>query len=497
MATSQIGISKRATEANRLPTGAVYKSHTIRVQALGQGPSPGNDFLNAHSLQTETGPAAPYGTNMISLLTLTLCIAASPSQGDGAPGPDQGPAFLGPFIGATDSESVNIWARAEMPGNYGLSVTRADGSGLAMEATAKTSDGLTLQWALDGLAPATEYDYALASLNGEAMAQGNNQRFKTSPKPSADASVRLMFGSCAREDDATAATWRTVAAAKPDAVVLLGDSPYIDQTDLEFQRSRYAAFAEFDPMASLLRHTPWYGTWDDHDFGSNDTDGRLKGTEASRQAFIEYHALTSYGDGERGIYTSFRNGPVEVFLIDTRSFAATEPSPFRAHSASLLGAAQWTWLQDSLKASTAPVKILACGMIWNGSVRPGKLDHWGSYPHERDALFRLLGEASIEGVLLIGGDIHRSRVIQHDTTESAGYPIHELIVSPMHTGIIETANQPHPGLIKDMGTPQTFLLLDAVQAGGELRSLRATFRDASGTDHFTLDLVERSTDPPK
>ena len=59
-------------------------------------------------------------------------------------------------------------------------------------------------------------------------------------------------------------------------------------------------------------------------------------------------------------------------------------------------------------------------MIWNGAVRPNKPDHWEAYAHERDALFRFLGENDIEGVVLVGGDIHRTRVVRHATEASVG-----------------------------------------------------------------------------
>ena len=47
------------------------------------------------------------------------------------------------------------------------------------------------------------------------------------------------------------------------------------------------------------------------------------------------------GDGAGGLYTSFRSGPVEVFIVDTRWFAKTEPAPERADLPSLLGEAQF------------------------------------------------------------------------------------------------------------------------------------------------------------
>ena len=114
--------------------------------------------------------------------------------------------------------------------------------------------------------------------------------------------------------------WRRMAAVDPDAILLLGDTPYIDTTDLAVQRRRYAEFAAVPEFADLLRNRPLYATWDDHDYGLNDSDGRLDGKENARRAFVEFHANPSYGDGDEGVYTKFRLGGAEIFLLDTRNF---------------------------------------------------------------------------------------------------------------------------------------------------------------------------------
>lgn len=315
----------------------------------------------------------------------------------------------------------------------------------------------------------------------------------------ATSTTHLVFGSCAREDRATARSWRAIRSVGPDALVLLGDTPYIDSTDLETQRRRYREFAAVPEFAALVAQTKLYSTWDDHDFGRNDTDGRIDNGNA-RKAFLEHRSHAGTGDGDRGIYTKFRMGPIEVFLLDTRTFAATEPSPFRRHAASLLGGAQWTWLRDGLEASTAPFKLLACGMIWNGATRPGKLDHWGSYPHERAALFRFVGEKNISGVFLVGGDIHRSRVVRHDEAlELAGYAIHEFITSPLHGGVIESANAPHPGLVADFGAPNAFLQVLGTPAPEESAEPQLTvrIRQARADEPEVLTLWEREFTPPR
>ena len=298
---------------------------------------------------------------------------------------------------------------------------------------------------------------------------------ESSPEPAAPSHVRLLFGSCADEDEITAGAWRRSLALAPDGFVLLGDTPYIDSTEPAVQRRRYEEFAAFPPFRDLAARTPIMASvWDDHDFGRNDVDGRLPGKENSRAAFVAARTggpwQGPYGSDGEGIHSSFRRGPFEVFLLDTRWFARTEQSEHDPEQFSLLGAAQWEWLREGLRASEAPFKILACGMVWNGSVRPFKTDHWGAYPAEFEGLCRFLGEQRITGVLLVGGDIHRPRAIEHDTAATVGYPLLELISSPMHERVIGAANRPHPGLLFDSGKGQVVLELSATE-----EMLRATF----------------------
>ena len=312
--------------------------------------------------------------------------------------------------------------------------------------------------------------------------------------------TRLAFGSCADEDAGTARVWRLLGALSPDAVVLLGDTPYIDSTDPEVQARRYREFATFPPFADLARTTQVYATWDDHDFGANDSDGRLHGKEHARAAFIAARSVRpeppkvnpnvviggpppppdelTFGADGAGVYSSFLSGPVEVFLLDTRWFARTEPSEFDAERPTLLGAAQWKWLRAGLTASRAPYKVLACGMIWNGAVRPNKTDHWGAYPAEFEGLCRFLGEANITGIVLVGGDIHRSRVVVHPTASVVGYDLTELISSPMHGRVIDAANVPHPGLRFDSGAGHVVCIVAANE-----RELRAIFQTPDAILH--------------
>ena len=398
------------------------------------------------------------------------------------------PITHGPFIGHLTSGSALVWARSSQPGQYQLSAHTGSGHRVTAKADSTTKRDGCILWRLSSLQPGTRYHYEIR-LGEKRLVTGDDYFFETtgSKRPTA---VRLAFGSCAKEDDGSSAVWRQMRAVDPHAVVLLGDTPYIDSTDVAVQRRRYREFSAVADFRKLLRNRSLYGTWDDHDFGRNDTDGNLKGKQNSRRVFMEYRPNPSFGDGREGIYSKFRRDGIEVFLLDTRFFAATEPSPFDKNRPSLLGKRQWQWLRRELKASTATFKVLACGMIWNGAVRPGKQDHWATYPHERQALFEYVGKEKISGVILVGGDVHRTRVLRHRTAKVAGYRIPELITSPIHGGVIENAKAPHPALVHDSGKPNTFLLM-TVRSNSQPATLNARFLDKDGRAFHEVTFQDR------
>ncbi|MAG57419.1 MAG: hypothetical protein CMJ83_14095 [Planctomycetes bacterium] len=388
---------------------------------------------------------------------------------------------VGPVVGHVDKTSARILFRRGEAGDVHLTVTTPAGAVVVRsQATAEPGSDLTVSLDVPGLTAGTAYAYTVVA--GDRSYSGT---FRTAPTDSRR-KVRLAFGSCANDRVyADSRSFTAIRERKPDALVLLGDTPYIDSTKLKIQRRRYREFWSWPSARPLFANVPTWGTWDDHDFGRNDTVGKLKFKERSRQAFLEYHAHASFGERDEGIYTRFRWGPIEVWLLDTRWFGGLEPSPFDPKKTSLLGAAQLAWLQRSLKTSDATFKMLACGMIWNGAVRPLKRDHWGTWAHERDGLFRWIGEQRISGVVLMGGDIHRSRALRHPTRASAGYPITELITSPLANSTISLAKQPSPWLLHDAAERETWMEVD-VDGTADDPTLEATCRTSDGRTLFRV-----------
>jgi alkaline phosphatase D len=411
-------------------------------------------------------------------------------------GQDAGaPRFThGPFRCDVGPLRLDLWARASREGEFVLHVVDASMPKARHEtvpARATAEDDFTLRWSVEGLDGAHVVYEAFVEHEGQRLWSA---QLSTPMQPWMSAPRSLVLGSCADERKfVDQPVWDRMRELRPELVVLLGDTPYIDSTELSEQRARYRAFYEQPQLAKLLADVPFAGTWDDHDYAANDRFGAVEGREQSRRAFLENHGAGDWGDAGQGIFSVRRVGPIELYLLDTRWFADTEPSPFDASKRTLLGAAQLRWLQRSLLTSDAPFKLLCCGMIWNDAARPGKPDFWGRWPHERDALFRWIGRKKIGGVVLVGGDIHRSRHVEHSTAELAGYVIPELIASPIANTVIEANNAPHPGLRFDAGVEQSFLHLRVADPREPV--LEARFLDGTGRELYRAEFSVETLHP--
>ncbi len=410
-------------------------------------------------------------------------VALSACHAQEAPGE---PKAVGPLLGHVDHETAMIWYRPVKEGRYVAQITEA-GSDAKRElaAVAKADNDLCVSWRFDKLKAGTEYRYRILQ-NGQAVVDDEIHRIRTAPSPGAASRTALVLGSCASSTKFFE-IWERIHNLKPDGMVLLGDTPYIDTVNVKVNRDKHRQFLAMPTLARMGADTPIWGTWDDHDFGANDSDGRIKGKEGIRKVFTEYRTHTSYGDGKEGIYTRFRRGPVEVFMLDPRYFAQTEPSPVDPDKPSCLGKTQWNWLLRNLKASTATFKILASGMIWDDKKNREK-DDWHTYEHEREALFDFIGKNKIGGVILIGGDIHVCRHLHYPTQQRIGYDLHQFIISPLHDSVIRSLNVPHPNLLWGEPLPNMFLHM-VCDGTASPPTLTAKWIDITGKVHREVKLT--------
>ena len=222
----------------------------------------------------------------------------------------------------------------------------------------------------------------------------------------------------------------------PDLFLSLGDIPYADTREPALLSARYRE-ARSDPrFLALAREVPVLAIWDDHDFGGNEMDGRDPGKEIALRTFRAYWPNPGSGDPNAslpaGIWSTFRWGQVELFLLDDQS-SLNLPRP----GVDFLGAEQRRWLEQALSSSTAAIKLIASGSPFHdrpvsqrilGLFPIVRRDAWWAYP-DRDWLLDLIARNKIAGVVLLAGDLHRHEV--HRLAWKGDYPLIELISSPL------------------------------------------------------------------
>ncbi|MFT7678605.1 MAG: phosphodiesterase/alkaline phosphatase D-like protein [Planctomycetota bacterium] len=397
----------------------------------------------------------------------------------------------GPMLGHVSSTEARLWYRPSEPGTYGLSVRGPGGAraGSATQTASADQRDQTVVFDVGGLSPDTLWTYEIK--RGEALvSSGPANRFRTPPTDGEPARVTIGFGSCAPSTPDR--IWTRVRDEGCEAFVFMGDTPYVDSADLDVARSRHRRFLAQPEIASMIRTIPSWGTWDDHDFGKNDGHGDWTGKEVARQAFVDYRANRSFGhetdQGGQGVYTSFRYGPVEVFLLDPRWFSRTEPSFVDPDQPTCLGKVQWAWFQRELRASSATFKVILTGMIWDDK-KNGEKDDWHTYRYEREAIFDFIAEHKIEGCVLMSGDIHVSRALRYPMQERIGYDLWQFVVSPMHSSTIASLDVPHPHLVHHAVEPHVFMRMVA-DTSRTPATLLATWINRDGRKIFEVSLNE-------
>ena len=257
---------------------------------------------------------------------------------------------------------------------------------------------------------------------------------------------RIAFGSCLGQD-LPQPIWKQVLAAKPDVFVFLGDNVYSDTDDENRLRAAYAKLAAQPGFQQLRRTTPILATWDDHDYGTNDSGGDFPAKAMSQQVFLDFFGVSKDSPRRRqqGVYHAETFGPpgrrVQIILLDTRyhrSPLVFEPDPKDPTDggryvpnadpgATLLGVAQWAWLEEQLR-EPAQIRIIGSSIQVVNEASGG--EKWANFPAERKKLFDLLWANRNTGVIFISGDRHYAELEMMDG--GIGYPVYDLTSSSLN-----------------------------------------------------------------
>ncbi|TWT51673.1 alkaline phosphatase D family protein [Allorhodopirellula solitaria] len=334
---------------------------------------------------------------------------------------------VGPYVGVLKTtEAYLLYSPGKESVDLRVTVKDENGRTVAVAPSRSEADhDFVAKFHVEGLEPGTTYHYQIEKLVGgkaDILAGGNQDyHFTTVPTERSGQVLNVAFISCV--NDSTDPVWTEMAKHDLDMLCFGGDTPYADTGDLASLREKHRHLLQRPGLASLCKSTSLVGTWDDHDFGKNNANGKsAAGLKVNRRrAFVEYRAQERYGSGDEGIYQKVDLGAMEVFLLDARWYSQMAPSPVAPNQSTCFGNEQWQWLLESLRNSRAPFKVLLQGQIWQDK-KNSETDDMQTYYAERDALLDMIKGEGIPGVVLVGGDIHVSRYLMHP--QRVGYDVH-------------------------------------------------------------------------
>ena len=341
------------------------------------------------------------------------------------------PRFLqsGPMIGHVGAKEARIWIRLKQ--NAVVSASLRQGERAFRPARMESLGEGFYVLHFQSLASATETAVQLEVTRGDAM-ETASVAFRTAPPPSPTGKVRIAFGSCSKVSQfRSGPIYQAVAEEKPDMMIFVGDNSYFivgDGSDRHFETTgetgdwtspegmirRHLITRNHPDLQAMFRSIPCYAVWDDHDYGPNNADRTFALKEEALLAFRRMWGNPAYGSAQSpGIFSAFRHGPAEIFLMDNRyyKYSPLEHDDATPETGRIWGKAQLDWLLAKLKASTAPVKIIANGTQVLNKSKSGE-GHYREAVGEIERFLSFVKKHRIGGIVFLTGDRHFSEAMQ-------------------------------------------------------------------------------------
>ncbi|MEK6235436.1 MAG: alkaline phosphatase family protein, partial [Planctomycetales bacterium] len=263
---------------------------------------------------------------------------------------------------------------------------------------------------------------------------------------------RFAFGSCAKQHRPQP-IWNSIADTKPLFFAFLGDNIYGDTEDMNVLREKYRLLGEKPGYRKLKTVCPIHATWDDHDYGVNDGGSEYSKKRESQQVFLDFFDVPQddVRRSREGVYSAKVFGPkgrrVQLILLDGRYFRSPlkrgfkpgEPgdgyrggyAPNTDKEATVLGDAQWRWLETQLK-TPAELRFIGSGVQVIADEHGS--ESWGNFPRERERLFTLIRKTKAAGVVFLSGDRHLAEIARLPANHrlGVGYPLFDVTSSSLN-----------------------------------------------------------------
>ena len=363
----------------------------------------------------------------------------------------------GPMVGYSTMQEVLLWVQTEETANvhfeyYEINNPKVKFSTDKIETEKK--NGYVAKLIADQVIPGKKYKYEVYINNYKiernyAMEFQTQELWKWRTDPP---DVKFIIGSCSYINEpkfdrpgkpygSNFEIFNSINKKNPDFMLWLGDNTYLREPDWNSRTGfikRYSHTRAFPELQPLLASTHHYATWDDHDYGPNNSDGSFWLKETASEIFKLFWGNPNYNvTGKGGITGFFQWSDLDFFLLDNRYHRTANNN--LTGNRQMLGKDQIDWLINALSFSQASFKFVAVGgqVISNGAV----YENYATYPDERKYLLDKIREAKIEGVIFLDGDRHHTILSKMQETKNV-YPLYDLTCSSLTAGV-NNDNEPY------------------------------------------------------
>ena len=230
-------------------------------------------------------------------------------------------------------------------------------------------------------------------------------------------SIKIGLGSCL-DQDYPQPIWQSIKKEDLNYFIFLGDNVYGDTRYGSLRKMKSAYDKQKKVLPDFLNDISIFSIWDDHDFGINDGGADYRFKRRAQELYLDFWEISKDDDrsNREGIYFSkneiFFDKKFKFIFLDTRFFRSKlkgKKSNYIENiepDATILGNAQWTWLENELKSDFDFLFIFSSIQI---IAKDHRFEKWSNFPNERAKLFELLEQFN-DKTILFSGDRHRAGI---------------------------------------------------------------------------------------
>ncbi len=411
----------------------------------------------------------------------------------------------GPMVGYSTMREVAVWVQTDAEARVQLRYRPAGSTAeysTSHEVQTFAHSFHTAHLIAASVEPGTRYEYQVL-IDGQVQPREYALEFSTQPLwqwRGDPPPFTFALGSCAyvnetrydRPGTPYGSDYRIfgeILKRQPDFMLWMGDNVYLREADWNSRTGIYRryghsrALPELQPLLGSVHH---YATWDDHDYGPNDSDRSYWLKHVTAEAFRDFWANPNYGAAGSAVAGTFHWHDVQFLLLDNRWFRS--PNERSTGARQLFGPAQVRWLIDSLSFSQATFKfVVSAGEFLYDDPQGEAAIHVA--PEERQRIIDAITAERIPGVIFLTGDVHHSRLVKLE--RDGAYPLYDWTVSSLTAGSSAPDNPEGTNIVAgSLFLEHNFGLIEVSGPRAD-RVARLKIVDADGNERWSHELRAR------